>query len=389
MAETKSGLAGTEDADARDASAPVVPSPVNVRSLSLTVLAIVAAIFTLQQGQVFFIPLVVSVLISYALGPVVTWLARHRVPRPAGAALVLLLCAGLVGGGIYGVRDQMTDLIQQLPEAAEKLRQTLRQTRQNGNTAEALGHVQKAAREIERAASEASQPTTVPRGVMRVQIEEPPLRVRDYLWWGSANALALVGQMVAVVFLVYFMLMSGDLFKRKLVRITGPTLSQKKITVEILDEIDLQIERFLFVQLFTSTIVGIVSWLAFLSFGLAQPAVWGIAAGLFNSIPYFGPVVVTGGIFVVALLQFGTAGMAGLIACVALAITSLEGFVLTPWLTSRAASMNAVAIFVGLLFWSWIWGVWGTLLAVPILLVIKAVCERIEDLQPFAELLGD
>jgi len=389
MAETKPGLTSTEEANASDAAAPVVASPINVRSLSLTVLAVVAAIFTLHQGQVFFIPLVLSVLVSYALGPVVTWLSKHRVPRGIGAALVLLLCAGIVGGGVYGVRDQVTDLIQQLPEAAEKLRQTLRHTRRNGDTGDAIEHVQKAAREIERAASETSQPAVAPRGVTRVQIEEPPLRVRDYLWWGSANALALAGQMVAVVFLVYFMLMSGDLFKRKLVRITGPTLSQKKITVEILDEINLQIERFLFVQLFTSTIVGVASWLAFLSFGLAQPAVWGIAAGLFNSIPYFGPVVVTGGIFVVALLQFGTVGMAAIVAFTAFAITSLEGFILTPWLTSRAARMNAVAIFVGLLFWSWMWGVWGTLLAVPILMVIKAVCERIEDLQPFAELLGD
>jgi predicted PurR-regulated permease PerM len=159
--------------------------------------------------------------------------------------------------------------------------------------------------------------------------------------------------------------------------------------VQILDEINLQIERFLLVQLFTSIVVGVASWAAFTYFGLAQPAVWGAAAGLFNSIPYFGPVVVTSGIFVVAFLQFGAPGIAALIAFVALAITSLEGFILTPWLTSRAASMNAVAIFVGLLFWSWLWGVWGTLLAVPILMVTKAVCERIEDLQPFAELLGD
>ena len=110
---------------------------------------------------------------------------------------------------------------------------------------------------------------------------------------------------------------------------------------------------------------------------------------MFNSIPYFGPVVVTGGIAVVAFLQFGTIAMAAFVAAIALAITSLEGFLLTPWLTSRAASMNAVAIFVGLLFWSWLWGVWGTLLAVPMLMVLKAVCDRIEDLKPVGELLGE
>jgi len=143
------------------------------------------------------------------------------------------------------------------------------------------------------------------------------------------------------------------------------------------------------VQVLTSAIVGVASWLVFRWLGLEQAAVWGLVAGLFNSIPYFGPVVVTGGIAVVALLQFGTISMALLLAGAALAITSLEGFLLTPWLTSRAARMNPVAIFVGLLFWTWLWGVWGTLLAVPMLMTLKAVCDRIEDLQPIGEMLGD
>jgi predicted PurR-regulated permease PerM len=110
---------------------------------------------------------------------------------------------------------------------------------------------------------------------------------------------------------------------------------------------------------------------------------------VFNSIPYFGPVLVTGGTLVVAFLQFGTIRMALIVAGVSLAITSLEGFLLTPWLTSRAARMNAVAVFVGLLFWGWVWNVWGLLLAVPLLMVIKAVCDHVEDLNPVGELLGD
>ena len=225
--------------------------------------------------------------------------------------------------------------------------------------------------------------------MQRVQIEQPAVKVSDYLWWSSASIMAFAGQAVSVLFLVYFMLMSGDLFKRKLVQVTGPTLTKKKVTVQILDEISEQIERFLFVQAFTSILVGVASWLAFRWVGLEQAGVWAIVAGVFNSIPYFGPVVVTGGIAVVAFLQFGTIPMAALVAAIALAITSLEGFLLTPWLTSRASSMNAVAIFVGLLFWSWLWGVWGTLLAVPMLMVLKAVCDHIEDLKPMGELLGD
>ena len=122
---------------------------------------------------------------------------------------------------------------------------------------------------------------------------------------------------------------------------------------------------------------------------MPQAAVWGILAGVFNSIPYFGPVIVTAATATVAFLQFGNAHMALLVGGVSLAITTLEGFLLTPWLTSRAARMNAVAVFVGLLFWGWVWNVWGMLLAVPMLMVVKSICDRVDDLKPFGELLGE
>jgi predicted PurR-regulated permease PerM len=117
--------------------------------------------------------------------------------------------------------------------------------------------------------------------------------------------------------------------------------------------------------------------------------VWGLLAGVFNSIPYFGPVIVTGATSVIAFLQFGNLRMAIVVGAASLLITSLEGFLLTPWLTGRATRMNAVAIFVGLLFWGWIWNVWGMLLAVPMLVVMKTVCDHVEDFKGFGELLGD
>jgi predicted PurR-regulated permease PerM len=130
------------------------------------------------------------------------------------------------------------------------------------------------------------------------------------------------------------------------VKIAGPSLTDKRVTVQILQEIDRQIEMFLIVEVFTSLVVGLATWLAFLGLGVEQAAVWGVLAGLFNSIPYFGPVIVTGATSVVAFLQFGSLRMAIVVGAVSLVITSLEGFLLTPWLTSRATRMNAVAIFV-------------------------------------------
>jgi len=122
---------------------------------------------------------------------------------------------------------------------------------------------------------------------------------------------------------------------------------------------------------------------------MEQAAVWGVLAGIFNSIPYFGPVIVTAATSIVAFLQFGDLRMAAIVGGVSLLITSLEGFLLTPWLTSRAARMNAVAIFVGLLFWGWVWNAWGMLLAVPMLMVMKVVCDHVEDFKAFGELLGE
>jgi predicted PurR-regulated permease PerM len=169
----------------------------------------------------------------------------------------------------------------------------------------------------------------------------------------------------------------------------NPTFARKKLTVQVLDRIADQIERFLLVQLFTSLVVGLATWAALWAVGLRQPAVWGLAAGVFNSIPYFGPIIVTGALTVVAFLQFGTFTMALSVAAIALAITTLEGWLLTPTLLSRTANMNQVAVFIGLIFWSWIWGVWGMLLAVPMLMVVKAVCDHIEDLQPVGQFLGE
>ena len=363
----------------------VAAGPIDVRSAALTVLAVLATILVLQYAQAMIIPVVLGILISYALEPIVARLTKWRLPRPISAAVVLIAVTAAAGLLIYGLRSQASAIVEQLPVAARRLREIVEN--EKPTTAVAIQQVQKAATELEKAASAAAPPPA--SGVPRVQVEAAPFSVTDYLMWGSIGVAAAVGQLVLILFLAYFLLASGDLYRRKLVKIVGPSLSKKKVTVQILSEIDRQIEMFLLVQVFTSTVVAIATWLAFRALGVNQAAGWGILAGIFNSSPYFGPVLVTGGTAVVAFLQFGTINMAVLVSAVSLVITSLEGFLLTPWLTSRAASMNAVAIFVGLLFWGWVWNVWGMLLAVPMLMVIKTVCDHVEDFKPVGELLGE
>jgi predicted PurR-regulated permease PerM len=372
--------------DRADAPPPVVAVPTDIRSAALTILVVLAVIFVLQYAQAVVIPVVLGVLLSYALEPIVAFIMRGRVPRPLAAAMVLLTLMGAGGVLLYQLSAQAQAIVQQLPDGARRLRQTVERT---GRTA-AIDQVQKAADELERAANSAGgRPAGGNRGVTRVQVEQPPIDVGQYVMYGSLGVVAGLGQAILILFLTYFLLASGDLYRRKLVKIVGPSLTQKKVTVQILQEIDRQIENFLLVQMFTSFVVGVASWLAFRTVGLNQAAFWGLMCGLFNSIPYLGPIITSGGIAVVSFLQFGTLEMTLVVSALALAITSLEGFLLTPWLTSRAARMNAVAIFVGLLFWGWVWNVWGMLLAVPMLMVIKAVCDHVEDFKGVGELLGD
>ncbi|MGH9347202.1 MAG: AI-2E family transporter [Vicinamibacterales bacterium] len=362
------------------------PAAVNVRSVSLTVLALAAAMAVLWWAQEVFIPIVLSILISYALEPLVIWLTRVRVPRAAASALVVGLLAGGLGYTVWTLSDDAADIVARLPEAAQKLRQTLGTRRGEPS---AIAQMQEAAEELQRTADATAGPNPPRRGVQRVEIDEPAIDFREYLFWGSANAVAFAGQAILVLFFVFFLLATGDLFKRKLVRLAGPSLEKKKITVQILNDINAQIERFLFVRVVTSVVVGVATYVAFRLVGLDKAGVWAILAGVFNSIPYFGPVIVAGGTAVVAFLQFGTVPMAVYVSGISLVITSVEGWLLTPWLTSRAARTNEVAVFVGLIFWGFVWGLWGTLLAVPMLVVVKAVCDRIDDLKPVGELFGE
>ena len=363
---------------------PAIDSDISVRSVALTVLAVAATMYLLHWAREAFIPIVLSILISYALEPVVSALTRVRLPRVIAAALVVLMAGGSLGYGAYSLSDDATAIIAQLPEAAQRLRRSMR--RDNPGPIE---QVKKAAEELQKTADQATGQTQVPSNVTRVQIEEPTINVRQYISWGSASLIGFAGQATLVFFFVFFLLASGDLFKRKLVKLAGPSLEKKKITVQILDEINHQIARFLFVRIVTSVAVGVATWIAFRMAGLEQAALWGALAGVFNSVPYFGPVIVAVSTAIIAFLQFGTVAMAVSVAGISLVITSIEGWLLTPWLTSRTARTNEVAIFVGLIFWSFVWGIWGTLLAVPMLVAAKAYCDHIEDLKPVGELLGD
>ncbi|MDP3229234.1 MAG: AI-2E family transporter [Acidovorax sp.] len=360
--------------------------PVDVRNMSLALLALFASVALLHWASAVFIPIMLSLLLTTALRPAVEALKRCHVPRWLGAGVLLIaIVSGLVVTA-WSLSDGAAQLVDSLPVAAKKVRDNLKA---RTGTASPLDTMQQAASQIEQAANDSGAAAPTRRGVQRVIVERPPFNIRDYLWSSTVGLMSALGQLTVVVFLTYFALASGNLFRNKLLRIAGTSLERRKITIHVLEDITSNIQRYLMVQVFTSVLVGISTGIAYWALGLENAAVWGVAAGVLNLAPYIGSALVTGSSALVAFLQFGTIDMALTIGGASLVIHTIIGNLLTPWLTSRTSSMSPVAVFVSVLAWGWLWGLWGLLLGIPVMMAVKAVCDRVEDLKAIGELLGD
>jgi predicted PurR-regulated permease PerM len=357
------------------------------RSLSLGVLAVLASLFMLRWASPVIVPVMLALTLAYALRSTVDRLACWRVPRALGAALVLAALVAALAFAVERLRNDATALAESLPEAAQKVRQAVRKERSSPDTA--LDKVQQAAVQLQKATQEGGPPPPPPeRGVTRVQIEPNHFDLKAYVWSNTPRLLSGLGETTVVVLMAYFLLAGGDSFRRKLVKIAGPSLARRKITVQGLNEINQQIQRYLLVQVAISVFVGVATWGVYSAIGLRHAAVWGAAAFALNFVPYLGSIVLTVASGFVAFVQFGSLDMALLVGAAAATLHMITGFVLTPWLTSRTSRLSALAVFVSVLAFGWLWGLWGLMLGVPMLMMVKAVCDRVEGLEPIGELLG-
>jgi predicted PurR-regulated permease PerM len=347
---------------------------------------VLATIFMLRWASPVLIPLMLGLVSSYALTPVVDMLARRRVPRMLAACLVMFGIVGAMGAGTYYLADDAAELVETLPAAAKKLRDAMQRS---ARSSAPIAQVQEAAAHLEAASKEANKAARPRDGVQVVRIERPGLDLKEYLWSGTMGLVTLIGQFMVVFFITVFLLASGNTFRRKIVRIAGGRLSKRKLTVQAMDEISSQIQGYLLVQVGISVLVGVATWLVFLWIGLDNAAVWGVASGVLNLVPYIGPIAVTAASALVAFLQFGSFEGVLLVVAAGVVIHIISGYVLAPWFTSRAAKMSPVVVFVGVMAWGWLWGIWGLLLGIPILMIVKSICDRVEELKPIGELLGD
>jgi predicted PurR-regulated permease PerM len=377
-----------------EAAALAAPPPADSRIvLAACVLAILAFVACLYLARGFFVPLLIGILASYALHPLVNALQRFRVRRSVGAALVLAAVVGSFSWIAFTMSADAEALIEKLPEAARKLRKDLSEARLGAPTA--LQNMQEAAHELQGAAadagakSEAKAKPGMParREALQAQAAEPTW-LRDYTFAQSALVATVAAQTPIVLLLTYFLLASGEHFRRKLVQLVGPSLSRKKDAVRILEEIDVQVQRYLLATVASNALLGIVTWLAFLALGLDQAGVWGVAAGVLHFIPYLGPALIALGSGVAAFLQFGDLLHALAAAGASLLVAGTIGFAFLTWLQSRFASVNPAVLFIALLFFGWLWGVWGLLLGAPLVAIAKVIFDRVESLNPMGELLG-
>ena len=382
--EVAEAVTATVAPPVESADVPTRPRYLMRMSRALIVLAVIAVIAALYLARAFLVPLLIGILASYTLRPIVDWLQALRIPRAVGAALVL---AVLVGGGVWivqSVGDQATAMIEKLPDAARKLRQNLSSTRTTAPTA--LQNVQEAANELQGVAADVAQKP----GTRAPAVTGPnsSLWLRDYALAQSALLISVAAQTPIVLLLAYFLLASGEHFRRKLVQFVGPSLSRKKEALRILEEIDAQVQRYLFATLVSNALVGICTWLAFEAMGMEQAGVWGVFAGVLHFVPYLGPVVLAIAAGVAGFLQFGTPLHALAVAGATMVISGVIGMIFMPWLLSRFASVNAAVLFIALLFFGWMWGVAGLLLGAPLVAIAKVICDRIDSLKPAGELLG-
>ncbi len=377
---------------------PVMSDPIKVKNVALVVITTIAVIFALNWAQSFVITMLLGILLAYTLNPMVKWLECIKIPRMLGSsAVILAVFCGIIFSG-YALRGQVKSIISGLPAAAVKLTEGFNTTR--GEPLTNMQKMQLAASQVEKATSSVENnipsQTISPQSVagqkkpiMHVVIDERKFKIGDFLWRGSLGFFGIVGEAVTIIFLAYFLLLSGDTFKRKLVKITGPSLSHKKITVHILVNINNSIQRYMFMLLITNVMVGILMWIAFRMLGLQNAGAWAVAAGFMHVVPYFGPVAIAVATGMAAYMQFDSVFMALLVSGASMVIATIVGIFVTTWMTGRIAKMNSAAVFISLLFFAWLWGVWGMLLGIPIIVIIKVICEHIEYLQPVAELLGD
>ena len=342
-------------------------------AVSLTVLAVLAVLYTLYFAREFLLPIAIALLLSFLFSPLVRALARVKIRPPLGAGLVVLGLLGLVGLGVYELSGPVQSWAASAPETLGNAQKRLR------TVMRPLERVSRTAEQVESAASGVGGGPAKPREVV---VRGPGLVSRLF---GTTQRFAT--GMMEVLVLLYFLLAAGDLFLQKLVKVL-PNLRDKRKAVGIARATESAISTYLLTALLMNVAEGIVVGLAMYLLGMPNPALWGSLVVVLEFIPYLGALTMTVILFVAALTTFDSLGHALLVPAAFLVINLVQANFVSPLLFGHKLALNPVALFVGLAFWFWIWGIPGAFIAVPLLATFKIFCDHIEALASVGEFLG-
>ena len=368
---------GSEVADETDERRPNIIEtanflePVHVRSFTLTGIFLLLALYALKIGSDFFVPVILAFLLSFLFAPVVRLLHRLYIPLSLGAALVLFGLIGVLTFGIYQLAAPASGWMAKLPKAAAQLEYRL------SNLKQTFREFSKASREVERI-------TKFDTAGTAQQVEVKKSSVGEILLGQTQGFLVSGGVMFVLLF---FLLASGDMFLRKLVTVL-PRFENKKLAVEISRQIEHDISRYLLTVTLINAVFGSAVGLSMYFIGLPNALLWGVMAGLLHFIPFLGAIVGISVVTLVALVTMDQITSILLVPSAYLGLNLLEEYLFFPFLIGRRLLLNPVVIFIWLIFWGWLWGIPGALMAVPLLAIFKIVCDHIEPLAAVAEFLG-
>ncbi len=345
------------------------------RSTGVTVLAVLALLYSLYFARDFLIPIVFALLLDFLFSPIVRAMSRIHIPPPLSAGIIVLTMVGVLASGVFGlsgsVREWAADAPKTMAKAERRLQRLISPIQQASKTAEQVAH----------AASDATNGETNAK-TATVVVQGPSMASRIF---GTTQRSVVA--VLQVLVLLFFLLAAGDLFLQKLIKVL-PNLGEKKKAVEIARATEASISTYLLtaasVNLAEGIVVGVVMYLL----GMPNPALWGALVLVFEFIPYLGALAMTIILAIAALTTFDSIGHALLVPASFLLINIVQGNLISPLLLGHRLALNPVAIFVGLAFWYWIWGIPGAFIAVPLLAAFKICCDNIESLAAVGEFLG-
>lgn len=344
----------------------------NIASTAIIILAVLAVLYTLYFARTFLIPIAFAVLLAFLLSPAVRFLERLRIPAWLGSAIVVL---GMVGGIVLG-GYQLTGPVQawtaEFPATLTKAELAITKL---------LGPLERFTKTAERV-EEATEVTVTGEKTREVVVRGPSLGERLF---GSTQRF--IAYVLEVLVLLYFLLAAGNLFLEKVIKVL-PTFQDKKKAVRIARETQTSISTYLIANLGINIVEGVMVGGAMWALGMPAPLLWGLLTVFFEFIPYLGALVMVVLLSIVALATFDNIGHILLVPAAFLLANLIQANIVTTLVLGRRLALNPVALFVGLAFWFWIWGVAGAFIGVPLLAIFKIVCDNIESLAPVGEFLG-